>query len=522
VESADAGATLEAKARAHYRERDFAAALELWERAYAAYRANGDAVGAVRMARTLAGMHGTISGDVALMSGWLGRAKTLLDTAGECAESGWVALNAGMFEPGRERKEQLFADALAIARQRGDADLEFTAMAYLGASLVHADRTEDGMAMLDEALAAVAGDEVDDVSAVEEIFCQLFAACEHAHDVRRADAWIEVGEAVAQRRGLPAVSAFCHTHFGAVLTAAGRWPEAEAALTEAVRLWGLGRRSALRRGAVVRLAELRVRQGRLEEAEQLLVDVPIDAESAHPLAAIHLARNEADLAVDVLERGLARIEADNAAAAPLLALLVDAHLATGNIADASRAAQALATASGRHNSAYLKALAAMARGNLALATGSGDARACLRDAVAGFEGAELPLELARTRLALSNALAAERPEIAIAEARAALAGFERLRAASHVHAAAAALRALGVRTTTSIRADGRLTSREAEVLELLGHGMSNPQIAERLFISRKTVEHHVANILAKLGMRSRSEVAAYAVRSAAAPVSTAE
>jgi DNA-binding NarL/FixJ family response regulator len=164
----------------------------------------------------------------------------------------------------------------------------------------------------------------------------------------------------------------------------------------------------------------------------------------------------------------------------------------------------------------------MARGNLALATGSGDARACLRDAVAGFEGAELPLELARTRLALSNALAAERPEIAIAEARAALAGFERLRAASHVHAAAAALRALGVRTTTSIRADGRLTSREAEVLELLGHGMSNPQIAERLFISRKTVEHHVANILAKLGMRSRSEVAAYAVRSAAAPVSTAE
>ena len=56
-----------------------------------------------------------------------------------------------------------------------------------------------------------------------------------------------------------------------------------------------------------------------------------------------------------------------------------------------------------------------------------------------------------------------------------------------------------------------LTSRQAEVLDLLREGLSDAEIAERLVLSRRTVEHHVAAILAKLGVGSRREAARAAV-----------
>ena len=511
------GDAAEGLARALYLELSYADAIGLWEQAYAAHRAAGDALGAVRVARTLAGIYGTVVGDAAVMSGWMARAKTLLTDAPDSSERGWVALNQGMFEGDRNRKDELFRQAVAAGRDRGDADLEFVALAYLGASLVHADKTEEGMVLLDEALAAVAGGEIDDFSGLEEIFCQLFAACEHARDVRRADEWMRIGDAIATRRNLPSVGAFCHTHYGGILTAAGRWPEADAALTEAIRLWGLGQRSGLKRGALVRLADLRVRQGRFEEAERLLEGMETDIEAAGPLAAVRVAYGQLAIARDILERALEQVDESSAEAAHLVARLVDVHLAEGDVDAARRAVERLSSSAARHDTdAYLQASAALARGRVCLASGTGDPKACLREALAGFAKAQLPVELARCRLELAIALAVDQPDVALAEARAALDAFERIEAAREADAAAAVLRTLGVRPASGKRGVGILTKREAEVLELLGHGLSNPEISDRLYISRKTVEHHVGNILAKLGLRGRAEAAAYATRAESA------
>ena len=89
------------------------------------------------------------------------------------------------------------------------------------------------------------------------------------------------------------------------------------------------------------------------------------------------------------------------------------------------------------------------------------------------------------------------PERGVAEARAAL---------------AALLAALPVGTPPPVAAADGLTPREREVLRLVVAGRSNPEIADTLFLSRRTVTTHLTRIFAKLGVQSRAEAAVYAVR----------
>src|SRR4029453_7088595 len=244
-------------------------------------------------------------------------------------------------------------------------------------------------------------------------------ACERAHDVARAEQRLRVGEAGAAPRNLPPVGAYCHTHFGGVVTAAGRWPEADAALTDAIRLWALGRRT-LKAGALARLADLRIRQGRLEEAEELLEGLSLDEGTARPLAMLLLEQGQVQRARDSLERTLARIDPTNTSAVPLLALLVDVHLVTGALEDAAKTVATLEACVADHDALYLTAVRALARGRLAAASSDPAARAWFRIAVYQFADAQLPLESARSQLTLAAALADELPDVARAEAKAAL------------------------------------------------------------------------------------------------------
>ena len=379
------------------------------------------------------------------------------------------------------------------------------------------------MLLFDESLAAACAGEVRDVYVVESIFCGMFLTCERVHDVARAEEWLRAAGELVRRRNLrrrrPSVPRPLRRH----LDGRGTLDEAETELDEAARVFE-GGYAAARAIVLVRLADLRVRQGRLEEAAVLLEGLDQIPDAARPLAALHLARGETTLARDLLERRLAHpalespwpIATTNPApapvAAPLLALLVEVCLAEDALADAAEAAERLAEVADRHPSAYLEACAALARGRVYLASGSGDPKACLREALSAFSLAQMPMELARARLESRRRPADEQPEIAVAEAKAALDAFELQQAARDADVAAALLRSLGAPGRSGPKRRAPLTKRETEVLELLAHGLSNPEIANRLFISTKTAEHHVGHILAKLGLRNRAEAAAYAAR----------
>ena len=124
----------------------------------------------------------------------------------------------------------------------------------------------------------------------------------------------------------------------------------------------------------------------------------------------------------------------------------------------------------------------------------------------------MPLPAARARIALARCLVGVAEPAAKDECRAAVAVLEELGARRDLDAAADLRRHLGVGARVGPRVTSKLTKREDEVLALIGLGLSNPQIGQRLFISPKTVEHHVGHIFEKLGLATRAAAAAYAAK----------
>jgi DNA-binding CsgD family transcriptional regulator len=429
---------------------------------------------------------------------------------------GWLWLLHGYLDPDPDRARGLQRRALELARAGGDPDLELCALGDLGLTLVTVGRAEEGLALIDEAMAGTLGGEHRRLDTVVITACDMLVACDLAGDLSRAAQWCQVADGFIRTYGCPFLYARCRTLYGGVLVARGRWAEGERELLAAAGMAG-DAAPASRAEALARLAGLRLRQGRLEEAEALLPEHGGGRAAAATAAALRLARGEPSVAVGLLQRSLrARGEPHvhgehHLRAAAALETLVAVHLANGEQAAAAAAADRLAGLAG--GDGQVAALAALASARVAAAAGrSGEAGRLLERSLGLFSALGLPYETAMVRLELARSLAAGNPQLAVAEARAALGAFEELGAAAGADAAGALLRSLGAPVRVGPKHVGVLTRREQEVLRLLGLGLSNPEIAQRLVISRKTAAHHVSNLLAKLGLRNRAGAIAYAAR----------
>lgn len=514
LDTAETGEALFGLGIARWWSGDTDDAVRAWERAYAAFLRQSEPGQAVLGAFYLCLVFRMSRGNDAAARGWAARAAELVEEFDVAPMRGWVLLcQAYLANDAAQPQiaEQCAREALQLAQSGGDADLALCATCEVGAALVERGDVEAGAALLDQAMAAALAGEGGDLDTVVLISCRTITTCSRAADIKRATQWIRAADDFNRRYGSTHLYTTCRTHHGAVLFAAGEWQQAEEELQAAVTS-ARSAEPALRAEAAATLAELRVAQGRLDVAAHLLAgyeDVPTTVAAR---TALHLARGEPNVAAALVRRRLRDLGQEYRERAVLLDLLVAALVVLGD-RDELPAVLEQVVAIQRADVTLVAAHGQRALGRAMVWVGDADAVAHLEAALATFGALGMPYECGRTRLLLAQALAAADIDTAVVDARVALASFEQLGAGRDADLAAALLRTLGVRSPRAgPKGVGLLTNREREVLALLGEGLTNRDIAARLFISRKTVEHHVASILAKLGLSGRAEAAAYAVR----------
>jgi ATP/maltotriose-dependent transcriptional regulator MalT len=490
---------------------DSGGALDHRERAYVGYRREGRKADAARIALWLSREYLDAVGNEPASNGWVARARGLLSEHEPGPELGWLEVTLGerAMDPPTIRSHG--EAALQIGRRLADPNLEASALALVGRAAVLDGDLEGGLASLDEAMTAATAGEVSDPLVFGDVCCIVTRACEEAGELGRLMRWNEVILSYLERHHHAPLMQWCGTCGAEVFLAHGDISTAEQCLVEAIDgLEKTGHRSRCVQPNV-KLAELRVLQGRVEEAERLLAGTEDLQEATRAWVSVHRIRGELAVAAALLLRRLNQV-GDTVAAIPLLSLLVEVQLDQGLGGDAAASAERLGSITTRSGHPRYVAMFDLAQARVALATGDPSARQRLEVALAAFGRLELPLDEARVRIELARTLEEDEPQLATREGRLAVEAFERLGATREADEAAALVRQLGGPARTGPKLVGTLTKREREVLSLLGEGLSNADIAARLYISTKTAGHHVSSVLAKLHLRSRAEAAAFVLR----------
>jgi DNA-binding CsgD family transcriptional regulator len=506
--SALAGEDLELLATAAYLLGRVGDCLGALQRAQRLHAERGDLRRAARCAFWLA-FHLINQGELAQASGWLARANRLLEHEQECAERGYLLVPVALRQlvAGDYAEAGRTADrAAAIGRRAGDADLVTLALVLHGRALARAGRVGEGLVLLDEAMVAVVAGELSPPVA-GTVYCSVIDACQEIMEWRRAQEWTAALTAWCGRQpDMVTFTGQCLVHRAELLQLHGAWPQAVEEARRAGERLVLGADSHATGAALYRQAEVYRVRGDLTTAEDAYQQASLQGLEPQPgLALLRLAQGRTDAAAAAIRRVVAETS-ERFQRARLLPAQVEILLAAGEVGAARDAADELTGIAEGYDTPALRAVADHAHGAVLLA--EGDARAAvvaLRRAGQVWRELEAPYEAARVRVLVGlgcRALGDE--EAAAMELDAARGVFAQLGAAPDL----ARLETLAGGGGGS-KGHG-LTARELQVLRLLAAGKTNHAIASDLVLAEKTVDRHVSNIYAKLGVSSRAAATAHA------------
>lgn len=503
-----APADCELLATSAYMLGDVAGMFEAQEKAYAGYLDQGHQLPAARVALWVAA--GLASrGKFTEAGGWVERGSRLLEPIEEpCVEWGYLLLPQALRHVMSGEMDEVIAtsaEAAAIGRKFNNPDLVALASHTQARALVELGEASEGFRLLDEVmLSVIAGDCSPMVTGI--VYCSVLEGCYEAHEVRRAAEWTDsLTEWCGAQPDLVAFTDQCLAHRSEILRLQGEW---DSALSEAQRSHASHARGPIAAQAHYQQAEIYRMQGEFKRSEQAYHEAALQGGEAQPgLALLQLALGNEDAAVASIRRAM--LEAKGfLPRARLLPGCVEVFVATGHLEDAAAAVDELVSIAAQTSIDMHRAWASYASGLVELARSSPvDAAARLRQAMRTWEDLHLPYELARARRELGRAL------VEMGDHDGSRVQLEAARNAfSDLGAKPDALLVDAILSPESAQKPYGLTGREIEVLSRLASGATNRSIAEDLVLSERTIDRHVSNIFAKMGVSTRSAATAAAIR----------
>ncbi len=461
-------------------------------------------------------------GEFAVASGWFQRAENLLEGLPDSWELGFIKILkarwAFQVEKNSEFALKLIDETLKLSKQLKNIDGEMLCEALKGFILVVEGKISEGMPLLDEATLLALTSEKGDIKITTITCCYLIDACERIRDYERASQWCNNVKELCKRWRYNAMFTSCRMKYAGVLMWKGDWKEAEKELLAANKELKEFRPLQVN-ASKIRLADLRRRQGKWKEAESLFNEVEI-----HPLKPLYYAqfyfdKGDYENALTIAEKFLRRIPInEKAERTTSIELLIKIYINIGKLEQAQSLLNELKDIAAAINTLPLKAAVLSSQGNLNFALNEYElAVQNLEDAVDIYDKIKAPFESSRNRIILSEVLIKfNRFAQAEGELNNAMVKFKELGAEKDFEKAKLLLKNL-YKDRAGIHSENKheFTGRELEVLRLITEGINNEEIAEKLFLSVRTVEKHITNIYSKMGISGKSArayAASYAIK----------